>query len=146
MCSRFEICRCVAGALAREKPVAAGPLPVTRKRLMSPEQKLVTELYAAFNARDIDRCLAGMKPDVTWANGMEGGFVHGHEAVREYWTRQWKQINPRVEPRSFENDGGKVNVDVHQVVKTLDGTVIFDQMVKHVFTFEDGLVESFEIG
>jgi len=54
---------------------------------MASEHKLLTDLYAAFNARDIDRCLAGMQPDVTWANGMDGGYVHGHEGVRDYWTR-----------------------------------------------------------
>jgi ketosteroid isomerase-like protein len=112
---------------------------------MSSEQRLLTELYTAFNARDIDRCLAGMQPDVTWANGMEGGYVHGHAAVRDYWTRQWKLINPRVDPQAFENDGNKIRVDVHQVVRALDGEIIVDQMVKHVFTFHDGLVKRFEI-
>ena len=28
-----------------------------------------------------------MRPDVKWANGLEGGFVYGRNAVREYWTR-----------------------------------------------------------
>ena len=112
---------------------------------MLPEHHLLTELYAAFNARDIDRCLAGMTPDVTWANGMDGGNVHGHEGVRNYWTRQWKLVNPRVDPQNFENDGNRVLVDVHQVVRALDGTVIVDQKAQHVFTFEGDLVKSFEI-
>ncbi|HWZ81152.1 MAG TPA: nuclear transport factor 2 family protein [Terriglobales bacterium] len=112
---------------------------------MSPEHKLLTDLYAAFNARDIDRCLSGMQPDVIWANGMEGGNVHGHEGVRDYWTRQWRLVSPRVEPKNFEDEGSKVRVDVHQVVRALDGTLIVDQMVKHVFTFDDGLVKVFEI-
>ena len=114
---------------------------------MAVEQKhqLLTELYAAFNARDIDRCLAGMQPDVVWANGMEGGNVHGHEGVRDYWTRQWKLVNPRVDPKTFQDEGSRIKVDVHQVVRSLDGTLIVDQMVKHVFTFDDGLVKVFEI-
>jgi nuclear transport factor 2 (NTF2) superfamily protein len=109
------------------------------------EHKLLTALYAAFNARDIDRCLAGMQPDVTWANGMEGGFVHGHAEVRDYWTRQWKQFNPRVDPQNFQSDGRRVSVDVHQVVRDMEGTIVVDQMVKHVFTIEQGLVKRFEI-
>ncbi len=106
---------------------------------------LLTDLYAAFNARDIDRCLAGMHPDVVWANGMDGGNVHGHEGVREYWTRQWKLVNPRVDPQSFHTDGDRVTVDVHQVVRAMDGAVIVDQIVKHVFTIESGRVKIFEI-
>jgi nuclear transport factor 2 (NTF2) superfamily protein len=112
---------------------------------MQAEHQLLTELYAAFNARDIDRCLVSMRPDVIWANGMEGGNVHGHEAVRDYWTRQWKLVNPRVDPQSFQTDGNRVTVDVHQVVRAFDGTLIVDQMVKHVFTFEGALVKVFEI-
>ena len=69
----------------------------------------------------------------------------GNEAVREYWSRQWKQVNPTVEPIRFEVGDGKVTVDVHQVVRTMDGTLIVDHMVKHVFTFDGGLVKIFEI-
>jgi hypothetical protein len=112
---------------------------------MLPEHQLLTELYAAFNARDIDLCLAGMTPDVTWANGMDGGYVHGHEGVRAYWTRQWKLVNPRVDPQKFQANANRVTVNVHQVVRALDGTLIVDQMVKHVFTFDGGLVKIFEI-
>ena len=86
-----------------------------------------------------------MHRDVVWANGMEGGNVHGHEGVRDYWTRQWKLVNPRVDPQNFQSNGKRVLVYVHQVVRSMDGTVIVDQMVKHVFTFEDGLVKKFEI-
>lgn len=112
---------------------------------MQTQHQLLTELYAAFNARDIDRCLGGMTPDVTWANGMDGGYVHGHQGVREYWTRQWKLVNPRVDPKDFQSNDNKVTVGVHQVVRALDGTVIVDQMVKHIFTFEGSLVKIFEI-
>jgi SnoaL-like domain len=112
---------------------------------MPTEHELLTALYAAFNARNIDRCLASMHSDVVWANGMDGGNVYGHDAVREYWTRQWKLVNPRVDPQNFEDQGNKVRVNVHQVVRSLDGTLILDQMVKHVFTFDNGLVKLFEI-
>jgi ketosteroid isomerase-like protein len=56
------------------------------------------ELYADFNARDIDALLARMTPDVDWPNGWEGGREHGPEAVRAYWERQFREIDPHVEP------------------------------------------------
>ena len=62
------------------------------------------QAYAAFNARDMEGALSTMRVDVEWPNGMEGGTVHGHEGVREYWTRQWGMINPHVDPVSFELD------------------------------------------
>ena len=108
---------------------------------------LLTTAYAAFNARDVERALAAMHPDVAWPNGMEGGYVHGHEAVREYWTRQWRLIDPRVEPRAFATDDtGRVVVDVHQVVRDRAGNVLTDQMVRHVYVIAGGLITRMEIG
>jgi nuclear transport factor 2 (NTF2) superfamily protein len=107
---------------------------------------LLTEAYRAFNDRDIERVLGAMHPDVEWANGMDGGYVHGREAVREYWTRQWTQIDPHVEPRRFTtDDAGRTVVDVHQVVRDLEGRVMTEQTVQHVYVIEDGLVRRMEI-
>jgi nuclear transport factor 2 (NTF2) superfamily protein len=83
---------------------------------------ILAEAYKAFNARDVERALDAMHPDVEWANGLEGGYVHGRQAVREYWTRQWTQIDPHVEPQRFTTDDtGRIVVDVHQVVRDLAG-------------------------
>ncbi|KAM3114137.1 nuclear transport factor 2 family protein [Phormidesmis sp. 146-33] len=49
---------------------------------------LLRKAYQAFNTRDIDTVLSLLHPDVAWANGMEGGYVHGHAEVRDYWNRQ----------------------------------------------------------
>jgi hypothetical protein len=106
----------------------------------------IKNLYSAFNARDLNACLAGMQPNVEWPNGMEGGTVCGHEGVCGYWTRQWGMIDPHVEPVKIEADGhGRVVVDVHQVVRQMDGTVLFDRMVEHVYALEGGLVRGMEI-
>jgi hypothetical protein len=113
---------------------------------MSHDRALLEHAYAAFNARDIDAALSAMHPDVDWANGMEGGRVLGHAAVRDYWTRQWQMIDPHVEPVGFsDDDAGRVVVDVHQVVRDLGGKVISDRMVQHVYTMDGGLVRRMEI-
>jgi ketosteroid isomerase-like protein len=107
---------------------------------------LLKEAYRAFNAREIDAVLATMHDDVDWPNGMEGGRVHGHQGVREYWTRQWAMINPRVDPVSFQSaDRNQTAVLVHQVVHDLDGLLLLDQMVQHVYFIEDGLIRRMEI-
>jgi hypothetical protein len=70
---------------------------------ISKERELLMFVYAAFNRRDIAAILPKMHPEVEWPNGMEGGWVHGYEEVRAYWTRQWARIDPHVEPvRSCE--------------------------------------------
>jgi hypothetical protein len=84
--------------------------------------------------------------DVIWANGMEGGHVHGREGVRSYWTRQWTTIDPHVDPVRFaEGPEGQVRVEVHQVVSDLKGNLLVDKMVEHSFLVENGLVRRFDI-
>ncbi len=51
--------------------------------------QILSGVYDAFNRRDIDAALARMHPDVDWPNAWEGGRVHGRDAVRAYWERQF---------------------------------------------------------
>jgi hypothetical protein len=109
-------------------------------------EELLRAAYEAFNARDIERALVLMQPDVDWPNGMEGGRVQGHDEVRAYWTRQFGLIDGHVEPVTFEAlPDGRVAVEVHQVVRDLDGNLLSDSTVEHVYSFRDGLVERMEI-
>jgi ketosteroid isomerase-like protein len=113
---------------------------------MLTDQEILTRTYSAFNARKIDEVLAVMRPDVDWPNGMEGGRVHGHQGVRDYWTRQWKLIDPRVEPQGFsQEETGEIVVEVHQVVRDLDGNLLLDGMVQHVYRIENGLILRMDI-
>jgi hypothetical protein len=112
----------------------------------SPEVELLRAAYAAFNARDIDAALAVMTPDVAWPRAFKGGFVRGHQDVRAYWTEQWSEIDPHVEPTSFHPEGaGRILVDVHQVVRDRAGAVLADGHVGHRFTIESGLIRAMEV-
>ena len=105
-------------------------LPVPSNAAMATDRRLIRRAYDAFNARDIDAALALLHPEVEWPNGMEGGYVHGHAEVRDYWTRQWTLIDPRVTPERLSTAAdGRTVVDVHQVVRDLDGNVLSDRMV-----------------
>ena len=102
--------------------------------------------YAAFNQRDVPGALATMQPDVEWPNGMEGGTVHGHTGVREYWTRQWGIYDPHVDPVSFDADEtGRIVVGVHQVVHDISGKLLLDRIVQHVYSMESGLIRNMQI-
>ena len=57
-----------------------------------------------FNRREFEKILSMMQPDVKWANGMEGGFVYGRDAVRDYWRKQFKVVRAQIEPLRFEID------------------------------------------
>jgi hypothetical protein len=112
----------------------------------APEIELLRAAYAAFNARDIDAALALMTPDVAWPKAFKGGFVRGTEEVRAYWTEQWSEIDPHVEPVAFHTqEAGQVLVEVHQVVRDLAGAVLADEHVVHRFTIEHGLIQAMEV-
>ena len=110
------------------------------------EQDLLFQAYRDFNARRMEAVLARMHPAVEWANGMEGGHVHGVDEVRAYWTRQWSMIDPHVEPLRVEPDqsGGYV-VEVHQVVRDLEGNLLQDAVVHHVYRLTEGRIERMDI-
>lgn len=109
-------------------------------------EDLIKKAYAAFNARDIDTALSTMHTEVEWPKAFEGGYVSGHSAIREYWTRQWTEINPHVEPVAFaERPDGTVAITVHQTVKDLEGNTVFDGIVKHVYILKEGLLRRMDI-
>jgi hypothetical protein len=55
-------------------------------------------------------------------------------------------VDPRVDPIGFsEEPNGKTFVRVHQVVRDLNGTLLFDHEVGHIFSIEDGLIKRFDI-
>jgi hypothetical protein len=113
---------------------------------MPDDVELLRRVYALFNAREIESVLAAMHPDVVWANGMEGGHVHGRDEVRSYWKRQWAIVDPTVEPIDLSSNGkGEVVVNVHQVVRDLKGNLLADRLVIHVFQVRNGLIQRFDI-
>src|SRR5580698_10034929 len=114
---------------------------------MADTRALIEQAYSAFNKRDIGGALALMTQDVSWPRASESGKVVGKEEIRAYWTRQWGEFDPHVEPLAItEEDGGKTRVMVHQLVKSLQGDVLSDSEVLHVFTVNSGLIAAMDLG
>lgn len=112
----------------------------------APEVELLRAAYVAFNARDIDAALTLMTPDVAWPRAFKGGFVRGPAEVRAYWTEQWSEIDPHVEPIAFHREeAGCILVKAHQVVRDLAGAVLADEQVNHRFTLARGLIQRMEV-
>lgn len=114
---------------------------------MANVKTVIEQAYSAFNKRDIDGALTLMTEDVSWPKASEGGRVVGKEEIRSYWTRQWSEFDPHVEPLAItEEDGGRARVRVHQLVKSLAGDVLSDSEVIHVFTVKRGLIAGMDLG
>jgi hypothetical protein len=113
---------------------------------MANTRMLIAQAYSAFNQRDIDGALALMSENVSWPKASEGGRVVGKEEIRAYWTRQWKEFDPHVEPLEIiDQKGGITDVKVHQLVKSLNGNVLSDGEVWHVYTIANGLIERMDL-
>jgi hypothetical protein len=113
---------------------------------MTDSQTLITRAYAAFNKRDIDGVFALMSEQVSWPKASEGGQVVGKDEIRAYWTRQWNQFDPHVEPiEIIDRSEGKTDVRVHQLVKSLDGDVLSDSEVWHTYTILNGLIDRMDL-
>ena len=113
---------------------------------MADTRALIGKAYAAFNQRDIDGALVLMTENVSWPKASEGGRVVGKEEIRAYWSRQWSEFDPRVEPLEIiDNAQGNIEVRVHQLVKSLQGNVLSDSEVRHVYTIANGLIERMDL-
>jgi hypothetical protein len=113
---------------------------------MTDTRILIAHAYSAFNRRDIDGALALMTDTVSWPKASEGGRVVGKEEIRSYWSRQWKDFDPHVEPiEVVDHENGKTDVRVHQLVKSLSGDILSDSEVWHVYTIANGLIERMDL-
>ena len=114
---------------------------------MTKTESVIAQIYSAFNQRNIDGALAFMSESVSWPKASEGGRVVGKEEIRAYWSRQWKEFDPHVEPLEvLDQQAGRTHVRVHQLVKSLDGNVLSDSEVWHTYTIADGLIERMDLG
>jgi nuclear transport factor 2 (NTF2) superfamily protein len=120
---------------------------------MDDDVKVLERMYDRFNARDIYGVLAALTDDVVWANGMDGGYVHGREAISAYWTRQWSMVSSYVEPVGFHRTAdGAIVAEVRQTIRDLEGKPLQrqthglkDKIVGHLFRLRDGKVARFDI-
>jgi len=109
-------------------------------------QALILQAYSAFNQRDVDGVLGLMTESVNWPRASEGGRAIGKREIREYWARQWAEIDPRVEVLAMKDRGnGKTEVRVHQLVKNRRGEILSDTEVLHVYTIQDNRIERMDI-
>ena len=113
---------------------------------IAPSAEFLRSLYEAFNRRDLEAVLQKMDAEVDWPNALEGTRIHGPDAVRQYWMRQFESLDPTVDPQDLTaEDDGRVAVKVHQVVHDKAGALVVDQMVEHVYTIRGGRITHMEI-
>lgn len=115
---------------------------------MGDRKALLTRLYAAFNDKDVATLVAGMHPDVSWPNFLEGGRVEGREAMIAYWVNQFAIVTPEASPFEMrELPDGRVVVRLHYVVKATEGGGVWtDEITTNTFTFDGDQITRMDWG
>jgi NAD(P)-dependent dehydrogenase (short-subunit alcohol dehydrogenase family) len=107
---------------------------------------LIRRAYDAFNARRVEAGLALMDPEVDWPNVPQGGFVHGQDQLRSHWREQFAQADPHVDVTDIrQTSDGRVEADVRQIVRRLDGAKLSDDRLVHVFTIANDRIKRMEV-
>ncbi|MFF3333278.1 nuclear transport factor 2 family protein [Streptomyces sp. NPDC002888] len=111
-------------------------------------EDMLRRMYEVFSTDERDTFVAGcLATDVDWPNVLDGTRLHGREAVRAYWARQFASAHPlvRLEGLRLDRDGEAVVVTVRQGLRTADGDH-WAGTVEHVYRFGgDGLVTRMDV-
>ena len=105
----------------------------------------IKQAYSAFNKRDFDGALARMAQDVSWPKASEGRKIIGKEEIRAYWTRQWSEFDPHVEPLEMTERWWQSPRQGPPSRKSLQGDVLSHSQVLHVFTTRGGLIAAMHL-
>lgn len=113
------------------------------------QEALLRRMYEVFSTDEREafmrRCLA---PDVNWPNVLDGVRLHGQEAVRAYWARQFTAGHPLVRLEGLRRDAGgeAVVATVRPGMRDASGERWAEETVEHVYRFDgDGLVTRMDV-
>ncbi|QMV12381.1 nuclear transport factor 2 family protein [Streptomyces lincolnensis] len=104
-------------------------------------------MYEVFSTDERDtfvpHCLA---PDVDWPNVLDGVRLHGREAVRAYWARQFAAGHPLVRLEALRPDDGDAVVATVRLGMRDAEDDHWAGTVEHVYRFGgDGLVTRMDV-
>jgi hypothetical protein len=104
-------------------------------------------LYDAFNARDFERFLAMLAPDVEWPDETEDRVLIGRDAVRVYALETTAPLIARYVPIAFHVEAdGLISALARQVITSAaDGSSWSSTRVLHRWTVRENLIARVEI-
>lgn len=111
--------------------------------------KIVLAAYEAYNARDADALLEYVTEDVNWPDGTtddKSKRLHGREALRQYWLKQWAVSRTRDTPtEALELPDGRVKVSLDQIVRAIDGKELSRGRFEYLFELRGPLISRLDI-
>lgn len=123
-------------------------------RRTNPEENiaLVRQGIEAFNRRDFDTALAGLREDVTWERFLsraetDAPVVRGKEELRAVWESQVQAVDIRLEVERLSSEGrNQVVAPTRMVARGSGSEITLSAAVTWIFTFDaSGLIASVEV-
>lgn len=74
---------------------------------------VIVEHVEAFNARDVDRVMAGLTDDAEWATGSH--VVRGIGDLRGFFSAAMSEILPTLRLLDFIGDGDRAAAELHEI-------------------------------
>ncbi|MBP8822631.1 MAG: nuclear transport factor 2 family protein [Flavobacteriales bacterium] len=113
---------------------------------MHPQERLIRDCYAAFNAGQYERIPAYFAQDVEWPNMLEGTTLRGPSAVVAYWIQLREVHRHTYDVKHFQlKPSGTVVVSLLRTVHSTGGEMISQGLIRHVFEFRNGLVSKMHV-
>ena len=113
---------------------------------MLPQERLIRECYAAFNAGRYDKLPVYFAPDVDWPNMLEGTTLHGPAAVVDYWHQLRNVHHHTYEVKHFRHPSpDQVIVSLVRTIYSPTGEMISQGLIHHVLEFRNGLLSKMHV-
>ncbi|NQE64947.1 nuclear transport factor 2 family protein [Caulobacter sp. RHG1] len=114
---------------------------MTAEAERSAQQTVLARSYEAVNAQDLAATRAVLHPDVSWPDTLEGGRLHGRNAVVAHLAQLFALTRPNVQLiRVVAETEGELDVEVQLLVEDHKGHIWSDTRARLTYRFRDGLL------
>jgi len=113
---------------------------------MTGDEDRIAELHAAINARDLEAAVACYAPDARFADGLEGGVIQGHDAIRAHFIHLFEAIRVELAViRLSRLPDGRLRARLQVVARGPRGGLWQDDALTVWYRFERGLIVEQEL-
>jgi uncharacterized protein (TIGR02246 family) len=114
---------------------------MTAEAERSAQQAVLAKAYEAVNAQDLVGVRDTLHPDATWPDTLEGGRLHGREAILAHFEQLFALTRPNIQLiRIVDETDGALDVEVQLLVQDHKGHIWSDTRARLTYRFADGLL------
>ncbi len=107
---------------------------------------LLTNLFDAFNAQDVEAAGALLHPQADWPDLFGDERLQGREAVMSMWAYQFTKYDPKIAVVDMTAlPDGRWRARLSYEIRNLNGRLFSEEPATHLFSFRDGLIARMDV-